>query len=688
MTDNSFLHPLGQVAFGSYRPQDVDEAMARAEGLALDRVTAILAVPAGERTFENTVLALAEATEEASTVRGLVQHLAKVCGGPWHPVNERAAQKMTALTNQLRFFRPAYDALLEVRDRPGYMESLSPARQKYLEELVLQYERDGIAVPADEQAELRKIVEQISAAEVAFTRNLMEATDAAGTHVAGPEDLEGLSDEFLAKARSAAEAKGLDGYWLAYNYPDYRYVMANCRVRATRQAFYRVNVSLAAGANLAVAQQLLGLRRRMANQLGYTDYADYALQLRMAKDGATAAAFVARLTALYGPGAAAEHQELAQFARLYEEDRGFEVDASEVGVDVYHAAKLRAAQVGLEEEELRDYFPLCHVKQVMFSTLSDLYGFEFRPVALPAWHEDVETYEIWDGDAHLSTVWCDWYARPGKVPGAWADAFYIAARNGGQVAEPTLGSVTCNFPAPDGSGHCRLSLRDVETLWHEFGHFVHITSNMTELRQQCSFACRWDFIEAPSQIMENWVWQEDILSEMASHYATGESLPEDVQARLLASRRFRVATAAMRQLAFAAEDLALHRQYGGASEAELLAFHRRVRQPYLPVPMYPEDAMLASFHHIFGGAYAAAYYSYKWAEAIEADLFSVFKPGRARDREAGTRYRRLVLARGAEVEPDQLVRDFLGRDATPEAMLERDGLLPAAGMAGSPGKPT
>lgn len=675
MPDNSFLHPLGQVAFGEYRPEDVDEAMAQGEARAWELVRTSLAVPAEERTFDNTVLALAEAAEQLATIRSLVNHHAQVLGGPWHPVNEAATEVEARLRNQLRFHQGIYGALLEVRDRPGQVERLSAPQRKYLDELVLKFERDGIALAEDQQQQLKDIAAEISAAEVTFTRQMVQAQDDAGLAVADRAELEGLSEEFIATSRAAAEAKGLDGYWVTYNYPNQRYLMANCRVRATRQGFHRMFVDIASGPNLPVAQQLLALRRRMAGLLGYRDYSDYALELRMAKDGATAADFVTSLTELYHPAAEVEHQELVAFGRQLEADPGLELDASDVGMDVYLPAQLRASQVGVDEETLRDYLALDHVKDVMFSTIGALYGFELRRVSAQTWHPDVEVYQIWDGDRHFSTVWCDWYARPGKVSGAWADAFYAAPRAGGRVTSPTLGCVVCNFPPPDSSGHSRLSIRDVEILWHEFGHFLHFTCSMTQLRQQGALACRWDFIEAPSQIMENWVWQRQVLSRMAVHYGTGEPLSDGVLAGLLASRQFRAASASMRQLTFASEDLALHREYQGDSADELFEYHHKVVQPFHPVPLYTNDAMIASFNHIFGGdEYASAYYSYKWAEAIEADLFSAFQPDKLLSREVGLRYREEVLARGAEVEPDELVRGFLGRDSDPRAMLERDGV--------------
>lgn len=675
MPTNSFLQPVGTVAFGAYVPEDVEQAMDATELRVWEQVDGLLAVPAGERTFDNTVLALAEATDELSTVRMVVNHLAQVIGGPWYAVNERATEREAEVRNRLRFHQGIYRALLELSDRPGYASSLSAPRCKYLKEVVLTYERDGIALDEVRQAELKQVAMELSAAEVAFTRNVSEAHDAAGLLVTDAAELDGLSEEFISSCREAAQKRGLDGWWAQFNGPNFQYLMSNCRVRATRQAFYRVQVTAGRDTNLSLAHDELLLRRRMAQLLGYADYPDYALELRMAKDGRTAAAFIDRLSALYRVAARSEHDELVEFARQFEADPALELDASDVVVEGFYAARLRAGRVGLDEEQLRDYFTLGHVREVLFSTIGALYGLEFRRAQAPAWHDDVEVYQAWDGDRHLSTIWCDWYARPGKVAGAWADVFYTAPRSGGEVKVPSLGCVVCNFPPPGPDGNSRLSIRDVETLWHEFGHAMHMTCNMSELRQQSGFSCRWDFIEAPSQIMENWVWVEEVLSRMAVHYKTAESLPPDVMAKLLACRSFRAATAAMRQFSFAAQDLAMHREYEGNSPEQLLDFYRGVRQRFFPVPIHPEDAYVCSFKHVFGGdEYAAAYYSYKWAEAIEADLFSAFKPDRYLSRDVGMRYREEVLAPGAEREPDELVRAFLGRASTPDAMLERDGI--------------
>lgn len=680
---NSFQHPISEVGFGAYLPEDVEEAMVAAEALARRRVESLLGVPPAQRDFENTALALAEVAEELVSVKNMVDHLARVLGGPWHPVNEAAAERESRFRNELRFHQGLYRALLELKDRAGYLEGQSAARQKYLDETVLNYRRDGIELSEEKQAQLKQDAAQLSAAEVAFTRNLMEASDAAGLAIAGRAGLDGLSDEFVDGCREAAEAKGLEGYWVTYNQPNYVYVMANCRVRATRQALYRAHAALAADLNVAVAQEVLSLRRHMAQLLGYRDFSDYVLEMRMAKDGATAASFIHRLAELYRPVAHDEHEALSEFARRSEADPGLVLDASDVPGNGFYVARLKAEQVGVDEEELRDYLYLANVREVMFSVLGDLYGVVLKRVVVPAWHEDVEVYEVWDGDCHLSTVWCDWYARKGKSGGAWADAFYTAPRAGGEVKTPSLLCVVCNFPPPDGSGQSRLSLRDVETLWHEFGHCLHMTFSMTELRQQSALNSRWDFIEAPSQIMENWVWEPSVLSRLARHYQSGEGLDAGVMARLLASRNFRAATAAMRQFSYATEDLVLHREYAGGSAEDLLQLHRRTRQGFLPVPLYAEEAPPASFRHIFGSsAYASAYYSYKWAEAIEADLFSAFE-GCPLSREVGTRYRRQVLERGAEAEPDQLIMAFLGRPTTPAAMLRRDGVT-ATGAARPP----
>jgi oligopeptidase A len=419
---------------------------------------------------------------------------------------------------------------------------------------------------------------------------------------------------------------------------------------------------------------ILAERRRMATILGYKDYSDYILEQRMAKNGETATTFVADIAAKYRPAATAEFAELLGFARELEKNPQLELEAGDTGGGSYYSKKLKAREVGIDEEALKDYFELEGVLAEMFTALNTLYGVTLKTVDHPGWHPDVQAYEVHDGDKHLATVWCDWYARKGKRGGAWFNRFYTGDQTDANLNQPHLGCVITNFDEPNTDGKSRLTPRDVETIWHEFGHFMHFALGTMELAEQSMFATRWDFVEAPSQIMENWVWQPEVLKRMAKHDKTGETLSDEILEKLLAARRFQAGLNAMGQSYLAMMDLKLHRDYDVDGTVGVEDYSRGVKRDFVFTPVKDDDAMVATFLHLFAGGYGSGYYSYKWAEVIEADFFAHFMKEGYLNPKVGNDYRVKVLAPGSSIEPDVLVRDFLGRDATVDALLERDGI--------------
>lgn len=674
MPENSLLGPIDTLRFGDHLPEDAEAALTHTEQLAWERLDAIPQLPTSERTYENTVLALTRSTDEFDSVAGLINHLEGVLGEDWRAASTLAAERAATLANDIGFHKGLYQALIDFRDtRP----SLSPAKQRLLDKLVRDYERNGVNLPDDTVARLREVRTKLAAATNEFGQNVVKANDISGIEVATEAELAGLDDAFIASCRAAAAERGKAGLWVAYSQPAYIKIMVECRVLTTRRAFYRLAVTRANDLNEELAKTILLLRRELAELLGYSNFADYALAERMAKTGGTARDFIDSLTERYQGLAEAERDELQAFARELEGDDTLLLDASELdtGLDFYFADRYRAAQFGIDEQELRAYFQKDVVIGEMFATLSALYGVTFERIELPGWHDDVETFEILDRTGHhLATVWCDWYARKGKRGGAWMNQYYVADRTDGSYHKPHLGYVCANFERPAGDRPSLLTLRDVETAWHEFGHFMHLAVNKTELREQSMMSCKWDFVEAPSQIMENWVWQPEILRRIAQHHRTNEPLSDDLIDKLIANRNFRVGSKAMRQLSLATVDLALHIDYDPSGPVAMSDFARPIKAGLLPVPVQPDDGSANTFAHIFAGGYAAAYYSYKWAEAIQADLFSRFADEGILSAEVGRAYRDQVLARGDEADPDVLILDFLGRPTDPDAMLRRDGV--------------
>ena len=675
MAPNSLLGPIDELRFGSYQPEDAQTALMRTEQLAWERLNAIPDIQPSERTFENTVLALTRSTDEFDSTVALIGHLEAVLGEPWRAASNLAAERSAMMANDIGFHQGLYQALIDFRDAGP---DLSAVRHRLLDELIRDYERNGVNLPDDTVVRLREIRTRLGAATNEFGHNVVNANDASGIEVLVEHDLGGLDDAFIESCREAGQEKGITGFWVAYSQPAYVKVMVECKVWATRQAFYRLAITRANKVNEDLARTILSLRRELAQLLGYANFADYALAERMARTGTAAREFIDSLTNRYRKLAEAERDELQAFARRLEHDDTLVLDASaiDIGLDDYFANCCRAEKFGIDEHELRVYFPKDVVIGEMFATLSALYGVTFKRVALPGWHEDVETYEIHDQDGHhLATVWCDWYARGGKRGGAWMYPHYVADRDNASHGKPHLGYVCANFEQPAGGAPSLLILRDIGAVWHEFGHLMHLAFSTTELREQSMTRCQMDFIEAPSQIMENWVWQPQILRRLTRHYHTGQPLPDDMIDKLIANRSFRVASKAMRQLLFATVDLALHIDYDPSGSVGVSDFARPVKAGMLPVPVHPDDGDTNTFTHVFAGGYAAAYYSYKWAEAIEADLFTRFAEEGILSAEVGRAYRDQVLARGNEVDPELLIGDFLGRPTNQDAMLRRDGVV-------------
>lgn len=675
MSANSFLQSIDEPRFGSYLQADVGPALDECEELTWQRLHALLAVAPGDRTFDNTVLALARSTREYEVIARLVDHLDSVLGEPWRAVNTLVTERATKLVSDIKLHRDLFQALIAYRDSSAEASSLSRPRRRLLDKLIREYERGGVNLPAEAIDRLKAVQLELNAAMTAFGQNVVITREAAGITLEHEAALDGLGEDFIAACRSSENDKA--GLWLALSGPNSARVMTECRVRSTRQALYQVYITRSAEVNEPLVRQIMAARQELAGLLGYPNYADFVLEERMAGNARTARAFIEDLAERYRGQAEAEREVLQAFARELENDPKLELDASDLdsGLDFYYADQLRMRQIGLDEHDLQSYLQLGNVLAVMFEVLETLYGVSFHRVDRPVWQADVAVYEIHDeSDRHLATVWCDWLARPGKRGGAWMNWYSVADRAENSYAEPHRGYVCANFAPPLRDKPTLLSLDDVTGVWHEFGHFIHLALGRPELTEQSMMGCELDFIEAPSQIMENWVWRPEVLTAMTKHYRTGERLPDATIALLLASRRFQVATKAMKHLGLAAADLAAHIDYDPRGAVDLSDYLRPVKQRYLAVPVAPDDSEVTAFAHFFAAGYAAAYYSYQWAQAIEADLFSRFAEHGALDPVEGRRYRDLVLARGSEVDADELITAFLERPRNLDAMLERDGI--------------
>jgi oligopeptidase A len=515
---------------------------------------------------------------------------------------------------------------------------------------------------------------------------VLDATNAFQLVIDDPARLAGLPPSAIAAARESAEAKGLSGYRLTLQAPSYIPVMTYLDDASIREAMYRETTTRAtAGAldNRPLVRRILELRREKARLLGYATFADLATEDRMAKSGAAARQFVRTLRERTEPFFARENAELLAFRRELEGGSAGGKDAGPALApwDVaYYAEKLRRARYDVDEEAIRPYFQLDRVLEGVFTIAQRLYGVRITPwVDAPIWHPTVRAYSIEEESGGWSaSFYVDVFPRESKSDGAWMQGIISGVdpeRGDGRHLEVLAG----NFTPPVGGSQSLLTHREMETLFHEFGHLMHHASSRVAIRSLAGTQVARDFVELPSQIMENWCWERDALELFARHPETGEPIPAEIFDRMRAARGFRAANAMMRQLGFAELDLALHMDWDPDVDSDVVAYARAILERSSPAPLPDGYAMICGFTHLFASpeGYAAGYYSYKWAEVLDADAFSRFRGEGLFSREIGDAFREHILSRGDSEDPMDLYRRFMGREPRLEALLERDGLVAA-----------
>jgi len=430
--------------------------------------------------------------------------------------------------------------------------------------------------------------------------------------------------------------------------------------------------------NGPLIKEILSLRKEKANLLGKDIFADWALSRRMSGSGARAMAFIEDLHAKTKEAFDKEIEELKQFKAEKTNTEPTTLNQWESG---YWMEKLRLEQYDFDEEVLRPYFPTETIMNGMFKLVEKIFGFRVEELTDPkpdTWHPEVKVYATYDTatNRHMGTFYADWYPREPKQGGAWMDNIITGKPVNGSLS-PHLGQIAGNLTPPVGDKPALLNHRDVETIFHEFGHLIHLLLSEVKIRSLSGTNVAWDFVELPSQIMENWCWERESLDLFARHYETGETIPEELFQKMKKSRNFGAARMQMRQLEFGRTDLSLHMTYDSRNDVDLDAFIKDRLQGY-QVPNnvdYPTN--IRAFGHLFSSptGYAAGYYSYKWAEVLDADAFTRFTKDGIMNPETGMAFRNCVLAKGNSEKPGKLFRDFMGRDPDPDALLRRQDLI-------------
>ena len=673
---NPLLTPEFRVPFDRIRAGHVAPATDELLRQARQRVEE-LAASGGARTFANTLRALDDLAEPLEYAIGVVRHLEAVATYPELRAAYSAAQPgVSAFFSGIPLHAGLWDAVQEfaATDEAARLEG---ERRRLLTKTIDNFRRHGANLDAAGKQRLEALDVELSRLTIKFAENVLDSTNAFELTIVDPAGLAGLPPSAVAAARESATRKGRDGWRFTLHAPDYLAVMTYLDDAAVRRQVYEaftVRATEAGRDNRPLIARILEARAERAHLLGFANFADLVLEDRMAHDGARALAFLDDLKQKTEARFRDENRELFEFRRSIEGP-----DAPELaGWDVaYYAEKQRAALYDFDEEALRPYFPLEQAVAGLFELVRRLYGLRIAPEAgVPTWDAAVRYYNVYDeGGEFLGGFYTDWFPRENKRGGAWMDALITGGPDGPRF-RPHLGLVCGNLTPPVAGKPALLTHREVETIFHEFGHLLHHLLSRVEARGLAGTNVAWDFVELPSQIMENWCWERESLDLFARHWETGHPLPEDLFHKMKRARTFRAANQQMRQLGFAYIDLLLHVSYSPERDGDAVSYTRRILEEFSPAPLAPTHAMIAAFTHLFASpvGYGAGYYSYKWAEVLEADAFTRFRDRGIFSREVGTEFRSRILSRGDSADPADLYRDFMGRDPDPQALLIRNGL--------------
>lgn len=669
--DNPLTNPALPLPFDRVEPAHIEPAIMSLISTAQEALEAIATSAAS--TYEETFAALERATERLELSMGIVEHLESVkSSDELRAAYNKVLPHVSQFYSSIALHEGVYRALRKFAGE--HPTGLTPTQERFVRKTLEDFARHGAELPPEGKERLQTIDRQLSEKTTAFSQNVLDGTNAFEL-IVDEARLSGLPEFAKVAARESAQEKGLTGYRLTLQGPSVIPLLTYADDASLREEVWHAFNLRGRGKNdnLPLVREILRLRRARAELLGFKNFADLATADRMAKSGAEAMEFVENLREKTQAAFEAENASLLEFRRELE---GKDAPALKPWDISYYAEKQRKQLYDFDEEALRPYFSAPRVLEGAFQLAETLYGVKIVDAALPTWEESVRAHKIVGEDGQeLGWFYTDLYPRETKRDGAWMHGLIASPPPGPHVA-----LFCANAQPPTSKAPSLMSFRDVETVFHEFGHLLHHCLSEVSVRSLSCTRVAQDFVELPSQIMENWCSEKEALDRFAKHYETGEPLPEELVTRMLSARNFRAANAQMRQLGFAAVDLALHVEFDPTSDVDVNAFANGVLRKYNPSQLPDDYSLIASFSHLFSHpvGYAAGYYSYKWAEVLDADAFSRFKQEGLFSRSVGNAFRKSILSRGDSADPLDLFKEFMGRPPQMEPMLQRQGLLQSA----------
>jgi oligopeptidase A len=678
---NPLTERVATIPFQSFNASQIVPAIDRLIAVA-QRELEELKVSKSARTFENTLLALDNLGLDLDFAMGLISQLESVATTPeWREAYNTVLPKVTEFRSRL-ILDPGLWAALKDYSRTPEAASLTGPRRRYLEKTIDSFKRSGAELSEANKEALSKLNTELANITNTFSQHTLDATNAFEYITTDPKELAGLPESAMNMGKASASAKGKEGWRFTLQAPSFIAIMTYAENRSLRERFYNAYNTRCSGGSLDNREclyKILELRAQKAALLGFKDFSDLVLADRMAKRGQEAQRFVNELKAHINPHFERDNQELFDFIKA---EYGVDKDSVKPWDIAFYVERMRKARYDFDEEELRPYFSLTSAMKGLFSIAESVFGVSVTPNKdLPVWDPGVTAYSAKDSSSGevIGHFYADFFPRENKRGGAWMNTLLTHARSDGPDL-PHVGLIAGNFTPPSGNADALLTHDEVTTLFHEFGHLMHLLCNTTELRGQSMDGVAWDFIELPSQIFENWCWDRESVDLIASHYKTGEKIPDTLFKKMLAARNFRSASHLMRQVGFSTVDLALHREYSKDKNGDVVAYCRSILSRFTSLPLPEDYAMILTFTHLFSSpvGYAAGYYSYQWAEVLDADAFSRFEREGLFNSKVGAEFRNTVLSSGDSQDPEALFESFMGRKADITALLKRSGLTAQA----------
>lgn len=676
---NPFLEPYGTlhdtVPFDRIRLEDYEEAFM--EGIRRDNEYLEKTINNPEKpTFDNTIL---NPFDEGDNYYDLLDRVSTVffnlLSAETNDEMDALAQKMqpilTQHANDMRLNPQLFERIRQVH---LHHRRLTPEEKMLLDNCYEGFVRSGALLDEEGKTKLRQLTEEASMLSLQFSQNLLKENKAFTLHITDEAQLDGLPDTAREAAALAAKEAGKEGWLFTLDMPSYSPFMTYSTQRELRKQMYMARNTECthdnSENNIEICKRLINLRREIAQLLGYKTYADYVLKRRMASNVRNVYRLLDDLIDAYKPTAMKEREELIKlFKKNNSQLKMMPWDSG------FYSHKLQMKKYNLDAEMLRPYFELSKVINGVFGLANRLYGITFKENKdIPVYHPDVKAYEVFDKDgSYLAVFYADFHPRKGKQGGAWMTEYqgqWITKK--GENVRPHV-SVVMNLTKPTDEKPALLTLGEVETFLHEFGHSLHGMFANTRFESLSGTNVWWDFVELPSQFMENFSIEKDFLRTFAFHYQTGEPLPDDLIRRIVKSRNFMAATACLRQVSFGLLDMAYYTKKNAFTD-DIIPFEKKAWKKAILGEQLPDTCMTVQFSHIMAGGYAAGYYSYKWAEVLDADAFSVFKRHGIFDQKTAQRFRDNILSRGGTEHPMTLYKRFRGGEPTIDALLKRNGI--------------